>query len=228
MQGVLEEVSSADLENLVQEMAGHVIEAAKCPHANFVLQKCICLRAPKASRLIARELISEGLDATVQAAKHRYGCRIVERLLEFCDAAEANKLADLLLNDARNLCVHPYGNYTVQHILIHGSESQRHRLVHFLKDEVAAMGINFHASAVIGEALRHASRQDARELARALLEEPGLLSQMARTKHGHLATRLAVQAIDPSQTEAPALHDETIATMRGSVKQATTHTTSAH
>jgi len=201
VQAVLEEISSPELEQLAFELEGHILEAAKCPHANFVLQKCISRKAPKASRVIARELIQQGSEAIVQAAKHRYGCRIIERLLECCDNDEVSELSDFMLSAANSLCVHPYGNYTMQHILTHGSENHRQRLVSVIRDEVATMGANFHAAAVIGEALRRASRQDAMELAQALLQEPGLLSQMARTKHGHLAARLAVQVVDPCKME---------------------------
>jgi hypothetical protein len=193
VQSVLQELSSDDLEGLAVELKGHISDAARCPHANFVLQKFICQKAPKASRFIALELVNQGVEATVQAARHRYGCRIVQRLLEFCGRSEAAKLADFILSDAAGLCTHPYGNYTMQHILTHGQEGHRHRLVRMLIEDVHTTASNFHASAVIGEALRCGSQSDALDLARCLIDEPGLLSQMARTKHGHAAAQLAIK-----------------------------------
>lgn len=195
VQGVLQDIGSNDLEQLALELQGHFLEAAKCPHANFVLQKFICQKTPKASRVIALELMSQGVEAVVQAARHRYGCRIVQRLLEFCDKAEADELTNMILLEGHDLCAHPYGNYTVQHILVHGSHHHRQRLVKLLREHVAEMAANFHAAAVIGEALRHADYCDTIELARALVQDPGLLSQMARTKHGHLAGQRAMQLL---------------------------------
>merc|ERR1719182_257791 len=63
VQKVLEEASDAGIEQLAVELTGHVLEAAQCPHANFVLQKFITPRAPIALRAITRELIAEGLKA---------------------------------------------------------------------------------------------------------------------------------------------------------------------
>lgn len=92
--------------------------------------------------------------------------------------------------------MHPYGNYTIQHVLVHGSEEQRCRLLRLLQHEAVNMVANFHASAVVGKALNCASKQDATSLARAIFQEPGLLAQMARTRHGHMAARLVVQVLE--------------------------------
>lgn len=198
VQSVLQDIGSSTVEELALELQGHFFEAAKCPHANFVLQKFICQRTPKASRAIALEFISHGAEAVLQAARHRYGCRIVQRLLEFCNRAEADELTNMILLDAENLCTHPYGNYTMQHVLVHGSDFHRQRLAKMLREEAAAMAASFHASAVLGEALRHADRCDAMGLAQALVHESGLLPQMARTKHGHAATQLAIKLLKSS------------------------------
>jgi pumilio RNA-binding family len=197
------EASSCDLEELALELKGHFSEAAKCPHANFVLQKFVGRRTPKASRIVALELLGEGKEVVVQTSKHRYGCRILQRLVEFCDKVEADQLCDLVLSDARDLCTHPYGNYTLQHILQHGAESHCRKLVALLSEEAAAMAMNFHASAVVGEALRRAPESEAFELARALVQEPGLMSQMSRTKHGHAAAQLAIKTVTKDEIVEP-------------------------
>jgi len=195
VQKVLEEASDAGIEQLAVELTGHVLEAAQCPHANFVLQKFITPRAPIALRAITRELIAEGLKAIIQTARHRYGCRVLERILEHCEPAEANELSNLMLTDATSLCMHPYGNYAMQHLLLHGPPPHRQRLIDLVRANAAEMGANFHASAVLGQALMQASPQDAAELSLALLQTDGLIAQMSRTKHGLVAVRRAMQLV---------------------------------
>lgn len=203
VQAFLEEVNDDELEHHALELSGHVLEAATCPHANFVLQKCISRKAPGAIRAFAWELIQQP-SAVISAAKHRYGCRILERLLEDCADAEFREIANIMLDDASALSTHCYGNYTIQHLLEYGTDDHRHRLTQLLRDEVSGIGPNFYAAGVLGQALKSASDRDAKDLAHAILREPGLIPQMARTKHGHEAARLAVQMLDPSRDHAAA------------------------
>jgi hypothetical protein len=203
VQGVLDQCCDAEFEELALEFSGHVLEAASSPHANFVLLKCIDNRCPAASQAFALELIRGGSDATLQVAKHRYGCRIVEQLIECCDSVEADSLVDLVIGDAKEtktLCMHSYGNYTIQHILTHGSEKHRHRLLKLLQEDAVVMVGNFHASAVIGAALRRASRQDALALAQTIFQVPNLLAQMAKTKHGHAASKVVLELVESAKS----------------------------
>ncbi|CAK0893103.1 unnamed protein product [Prorocentrum cordatum] len=106
---------------LAAELRGHVWDALRCPHANFVLQKCITTASPDACQFIVDELLQRGHGALAQAARHRYGCRIVERLLERCRPEQVEQIVDCILDDAVTLCMHPYGNYVAQHLLEHAA-----------------------------------------------------------------------------------------------------------
>lgn len=196
------DISDITVDDVAAELGGHVMEAMRCPHANFVLQKCITPGAPNATRWLLEELMSEGPDAICQVARHRFGCRVIERLLEICDPEQVAPLADQLLDDALALCTHPYGNYTMQHLLAHGQRKHRHGLAEILQTNAANVGSNFYGSAVVGQAMKHVDHEDQVDLARALLHVPGLLVSMARSKHGHSAARLAMQALDGPEREA--------------------------
>merc|ERR1719199_226882 len=71
---------------LSRELQTHVWEASKCPHANHVLQKCIETLRPSDSQFIIDELLQSGPRAVARAARHPYGCRVLQRLLEHCSA----------------------------------------------------------------------------------------------------------------------------------------------
>lgn len=192
VQAVLETAADAEVEELALELRGHVLEATRCRHANHVLQKCIGPRAPRATRAIAQELMGQGTTETLQVAKHRYGCRIVQRILEFGDPAVTGELSEILIGGAKDLCTHAFGNYVMQQLLVHGSEHHSHELVKLLRIDAAELCASFHAPAVIAEALRVEGRQDVVELALALAEKPDLLSRMARSEHGLSAAQRAM------------------------------------
>lgn len=194
--------TSKALDDIALELRGHVMEAMRCPHANFVLQKCISAAAPVSARFFLEELLQDSAEAIAQAARHRFGCRVIERFLEVCTPAQVAPLIDLLVEDALSLFTHPYGNYTVQHLLSHGQSEHRHQLAKLLQANAAEIGANFYGSAVVGQALKHVSQEDQIALARSLLHVPGLLVAMARSKHGHSAARLAMQALDGPEREA--------------------------
>eukprot|EP00425_Heterocapsa_triquetra_P047058 CAMPEP_0195074424 /NCGR_PEP_ID=MMETSP0448-20130528/17536_1 /TAXON_ID=66468 /ORGANISM="Heterocapsa triquestra, Strain CCMP 448" /LENGTH=223 /DNA_ID=CAMNT_0040106677 /DNA_START=15 /DNA_END=683 /DNA_ORIENTATION=- len=181
---------------LAAELRGHIWEALRCPHANYVLQKCITTMRPQASQFIIDELQRRGPGAATQAARHRFGCRILERLLEHCLPSQVRGLVEALVGDAVSLASHPYGNYVVQHILEHGAPDQQARLAGLFADHVLMLGSDSYASAVVAKALTHGSQEGRVGLAQALLKAPGLLPAMAHTRHGHVAAKFVLQLVE--------------------------------
>lgn len=205
VQAALEEAGSDELRMaLAAELRGHVWEALRCPHANYVIQKCIVTMRPQACQFIIDELSRRGPGAAAQAARHRFGCRILERLLEHCLPCQVLGLAEDIIQDAVALSCHPYGNYVVQHVLEHGIHEHQQRLGALLAQHAFAMGSDGYASAVIAKALAHGARESRLRLARAALATAGLLAAMARTRHGHVAVKLALQLLEEVPTERAA------------------------
>eukprot|EP00929_Paragymnodinium_shiwhaense_P104565 TRINITY_DN6912_c1_g3_i1.p1 TRINITY_DN6912_c1_g3~~TRINITY_DN6912_c1_g3_i1.p1 ORF type:complete len:420 (+),score=75.39 TRINITY_DN6912_c1_g3_i1:101-1261(+) len=199
VQHALEAVENdGDRVKLAQELRGHVWEALRCPNANYVLQKCIATMHPQASQFIVDELLGRGTAAVCDAAKHRYGCRSIQRLLEHCRPDQLSQLVDVLLNNCIALSRHVYANYVIQHVLEYGREDQRRQLTRMLVNQIAAVCTNCYACAVVSKALQHSEDDDKRALARAFVHRPGqtsLLTQMARSRHGHVAVRSALNML---------------------------------
>lgn len=183
---------------LVEPLRGHVWEALRCPHANHVIQKCITALRPRDFQFIIDELLETQLGAAV-AARHRFGCRIVQRLIEHCSAEQVCPLIDDLLADAVALCSHNYGNYVMQHILEHSSSEHKLTLCRMLEPHAATLGADFFACAVLGKALCHGCPKDQSCIAQALLDVPGLLVSMAHTKNGHITAKLVLQLAEVQQ-----------------------------
>jgi len=131
------------------------------------------------------ELLVEGPEAVQEAARHRYGCRIIEALLVHCPVSNTNPMGEVLLADAVGLASHMYGNFVIQRLLTRDSPSQQSRLRQLLVGNVATLGPNFYGSTVLGAALRSGSLEEQVLLAQIMVGTAGLLAAIIRFKHGN-------------------------------------------
>merc|ERR550537_1130640 len=134
-------------------MHGHVAELLDSPHGNHVLQKCIEVLPPDTVQFVLNELCAFP-DHGLSIARHRFGCRILERLFEHCPAEQTRPLAEGVIENAYVLCRHPFGNYVVQHVLEYGTLSQKNAVVEALiHGGVMQLAMHRVASNVIERAL---------------------------------------------------------------------------
>jgi len=181
---VADRKSSAEL---AEELRGHVGEAIRSPHANYVIQKVIEVLPMAQANFIAEELCGIG----VEVARHRYGCRILCRLLEHCATDTGPiKLIDEVLAGVGGLCRHSFGHYVIQSILEHGTPEQRHTIAAALRSEFARSVQNRNACYVIENALSYCSTEDRQALIEGLLSgSSGRLAALAQHQFGSHVVR---------------------------------------
>jgi pumilio RNA-binding family len=181
----------SDLECLVAEMRGYVHDAVMSPHANFVIQKMIETLPASLASFIADELRG----VAPEVARHRYGCRIMCRLVEHQDFRSNNTstsaLIDELLVDVQKLCLHSFGRHVVDSLLEHGTSEQRHRVADALRDSVVSYARKRSASYTVENALRFCTARDKDALAKELLADPERFVELA----AHDAGSHVVQAL---------------------------------
>jgi len=195
---------NAQRDAYADELRGHILEAARCPHANHVLQKCI-VTVPALSLQFAVDEIMEGNIS--QLACDKYGCRVVQRVVEYRPTPQVEGLVEGLISDVAVLARHPYGNYVVQVLLKHGTDEQRERATRALARNLQGIVAESHGCAVMSAALsygevsppgrhRRHRRRLRHVLAQRLLGEPGLLVFLAGTKYGHAAALRALEVLE--------------------------------
>lgn len=182
-------------ESLARELKGHVWDAVRCPHANFVVQKLFVSVRPQACQFVVDEILQHGPWAPAHIARHKYGCRIMQRMFEHCRSKQLKEIATCLLKEMQSLARHPYANYVVQMLLEHGTAAQRSQACQQFQQNAFLMGSDNSASAVVAKALACAPEEDRCNLARALTAEPGLLASMSRMRYGHVAVQLVLQIL---------------------------------
>jgi len=214
VQRAFEVADLATAAEFVQELHGHVLSLIRSPHGNYVVQKVVEVLAPGQVDFVARELRG----CAAETARHRYGCRVVIRLIEHCADTLANAgraaLVEELLAEVAGLCRHALGHHVIKAIVEHAHPVQQQRVLAFLCAGAADKARNHYHCYVVEAALDICAAEHAEPLAlalvgstqanvislsqarcgcnvlRALLRRPGAASQKARAVLATAAHRL--------------------------------------
>ena len=183
------DAASGDISRLqlVNELKSHTWEALRCPHANFVLQKCITMLPASAAQFIVDELLAPGPSAIVWAARHQYGCRVVQRILEHLSAPQIAVIVRELVSQGSELSRHPYGNYVIRSVLEHCPGDAPRAVSRAMELDIETAMRSRHGSAVVADALTYGAEEDQLALAHALVAEGAWLHR-GRSGNRHLLT----------------------------------------
>lgn len=104
------------------------------------------------------EFVIQSFFGNVQSlATHPYGCRVIQRVLQFC----TDSLISPILQEIYDTCYHlvqdQYGNYVVQHVLEKGTKLQREELISRLIPYVVQFSQHKFASNVIERCVTNAN-----------------------------------------------------------------------
>jgi hypothetical protein len=173
---------------LASELRGRVLEAIISPHGNYVIQK-MCQVLPAAhSNFIFEEI--RGNVAIV--ARHRYGCRILCRIVEHLALEPlVLTLIDELLTEADDLCRHSFAHHVLQSVLEHSPGRQQQMIVDALCFDLHRNVRSRNAGFVIQKVLAHSAAPDLRQLVAALLQGgPCGLAVLAKNRHAPQVAQL--------------------------------------
>lgn len=186
-------------EQLAAELRSHVAEAVRSPHANYVVQKCIQTLRPEAFQFMIDELMS---DSILSVAHHKFGCRVLQRIMENGTDAQVRKLGEVLLEHIDELARHPFGNYVVQHLLGYGDLEHRRRAMSRIEQSSSTLCRDPFGSAAVRAVL--ASELDAERalLARKIAKDKDLLLHMVSMRPSHTTVCQVIQALEIPERKA--------------------------
>jgi pumilio RNA-binding family len=174
--------------NLSRRFHGTVRHLLDSHHGNHVLQKMIEMMPAHGVHFILEELnVFPGGWADI--VKHRFGCRVVQRLLEHCDSKFTAPIVAAVVVDIETFSKHPFANYVVQHILEY-SHADRKRIVHALI-QVGLPTLAQHrvASNTVERAFEHGGHECQLALAEAILSTPNAIVEMGCSRYGSFTVR---------------------------------------
>merc|ERR1719389_380565 len=176
---------------------GRVRKLLDSHHGNHVLQKSIVVMPPHAVQFIFHEL-SFYRQGWASVVCHRFGCRVVERLLEHCDAALTAPIVAAVVAEIDSLSRHPFANYVVQHILEY-VPAHRYQVVHGLI-QVGALELAQHrvASNIIERVFEHCNPENQQALAQSILATEYAIVEMGCSRYGSFTVRRMLDVLqDP-------------------------------
>ncbi|KAK3139833.1 hypothetical protein QOZ80_5AG0391240 [Eleusine coracana subsp. coracana] len=142
---------------MANEFRGKVLKCARDRSANHVIQKCMECVPPQHIQFIFKSFYGKAKRFSTSA----YGCRIIQKLLTFCNNPEIyDTIVSEILEAVVELASDPFGNYVVQYIIEHGGAIERSTIVDKLVGHVLNMSYQKFASNVIEKSLTFGSFQD--------------------------------------------------------------------
>lgn len=181
-QTVLHEVSVKEAVTLAGSLRGHVRAAMGSMYANYVLQKVVEVTPVASSCFVAEELAGMG----AETARHRYGCRILCRLLEFGSPQEpaTGGLFEEVLQEVDSLVRHSFGGYVAQHFLEFGSADHKRCVGDAVSRSLFANAAHKRGSRIVEAALQHCAEEDVRAMADELLASGDEVIKLAQNQFG--------------------------------------------
>lgn len=150
------------------ELKGMVMDCVRDQNGNHVIQKCIEKVRP-ISRISFMLDVFEG--KFTMMARHPYGCRVVQRVLEHCDKTIVSSSLDELIAQATALTSDQYANYVVQHIITHQPQGvHRTELFKVVTNNVLNFSQHKFGSNVVEACLQHGTPEEREKLIDGMLE----------------------------------------------------------
>eukprot|EP00939_MAST-03C_sp_MAST-3C-sp1_P000944 g944.t1 len=192
---------------LAQELRPHVKRCVKNQNANHVIQKCIENVESPEKDFIIDTFVGEVYDF----ATHPYGCRVIQRILEYCSAMSQTKaLMREIEKAATALMQDMYGNYVIQHIIQHGTKSERAALIDRVRGNMLSFSQHKFASNVVECCLKYGSLLQRKDLVDEILkkDECGItpLEIMIKDPFANYVVQKVVDVVDARQRAVVTKH----------------------
>jgi hypothetical protein len=183
----LEDASPNEAVVLIKSLRGHVREATKSMYCNYVIQRAVELMPGQSISFIPHELLGVGRDV----ARHRFGCRILCRLLEhsFLEDDTIQALFEEVLRDADALSYHAFGNFVIRHCLEFGLAWHRRAIAFAVSGSLIEAAMDQNGSHVIESCVEFCESTDTSMIADVLLSSPEHVHHLATHNYGRHAVK---------------------------------------
>merc|ERR1712054_7941 len=186
---------------LIAKLETFVAAAWKCPNAHHVLQCALQVGRMSDTRFIIDEMLPDVL----KSARHKYGCRVHQRILEHGEPRKVAELVEALLSHADVLCRDENGKYVMEKIMEHEANVQKEhksRLVQILLGNWFDLIEDENAPTVIQKVLEFGTLEQFSDMLEAFSARPESLYIMSSTRFGYNAAEAFLKRARPQDKEA--------------------------
>lgn len=92
-------------------------------------------------------------------ATHPYGCRVIQRILEYCKPHDQVAVLEELHQCASMLITDQYGNYVTQHVIQHGKPEDRAKIIKIITGQLLTLSKHKFASNVVEKSIQFGTEE---------------------------------------------------------------------
>lgn len=180
-------IEQDDLSKLIAEFHDHALALIHDSHGNHVIQRCIQAQSffaktaesegdhDGASKLMGRlQFIIDYVITHIESLSlHRFGCRVVQRCLEFGTKKQISSILEAITPFNEIIVGDMYGNYVVQQAIVTGGDVYRNSVIKTLTREdgsLCRLSKQKYASNVVERVLQHGSIKQKEFIVKELLK----------------------------------------------------------
>jgi len=150
-------------------------------------------------------IVREIIDSAEEMAKHAYGCRASQRMIEHCVEPLKNEILDAFVACRGALLTHTYGNYVIQKMLVHGRPSDRSDIFQSITTRVVKFSKQKQASNVVESMIRLGNAEQRQSIVRELLtcfcldennETESAVVSMSKDSYGNYVVKTSLELLD--------------------------------
>ncbi|KAL7519297.1 hypothetical protein ACHAWX_004082 [Stephanocyclus meneghinianus] len=206
IQTAIKSIDNEDLTELISTFHGHVLALIHDPNGNHVVQRCI-----EAASDQLQVIIDDVIKHVESLSIHSYGCRVVQRALEFCAEEQKNAVVDAIILCREKLMKDKYGNYVLQQTIITGEENTRDAILNSVikqggEDSLLSLSKHKYASNVVEKLIQFGSSRQRDKIVNELLNTHEMSNaciaiDMAKDNIANYVIKTAIECARPDQKE---------------------------
>ncbi|KAE9391653.1 ARM repeat-containing protein [Gymnopus androsaceus JB14] len=184
---------------IVRELEPHIMECIHDPNGNHVIQKMMERVAPE--RLTFIHMFRGNVQPL---ASHVYGCRVLQRALEYLPEIMISPLIEELHACTVTLMRNQFGNYVMQFMIEHGKPHDKALVISKLRGQLVHMARDRFSSNVCEKALTYADADTRRQfINEIILSRPEALAvgTMMKDSFANYVLQRAVVVAEPDQRD---------------------------
>jgi hypothetical protein len=169
IQKALEVISREKRLEMAHELRGQVLACVRDHYGNHVIQKCIEMAQWKGDVASSdyehvKFILEIFEDDTQGLAKHSHGCRVLQRMIEFCSEEQLAAILQKIEANSVELMKDKFGNYVIQQMLENGPENARDRITGVMKARLLELSQDKYASNVVETCFKFANKHEQYQL----------------------------------------------------------------
>jgi hypothetical protein len=187
VQKAIVEACNSDKDLLAEALKDDVQALCESPNGNHVMTAAIENWSPDTCEFI----ISAVQDRCTAMAMHKFSCRVVNRLIEYCSLEQVKGIVQGIMQNVYKLARHKFGKHTIEVVL--------QRIPHLRSDVLAYLIGDFldlcchrDGSIIVERLLTFCDRQDQSKIINTMVRRGDSLIKLASEKYGsHVLAALA-------------------------------------